>query len=184
MAFDIAEYDHRLNGFWSDIQGHMPFLRETIAAYDKPVGIELGVRSGQSTSAFLAGIAGNGGQLWSVDIDEPQVPPHWRDLPEWHLLVADDLSPQAQAWLPAQCDVLFIDTSHTVEQTMAELRLYVPRVKPGGVVLLHDTEWKEPGTMLDAPGGWVTQALDAYCKETGLSWVNRTGSYGMGVIRL
>lgn len=184
MTFDIAEYEHRLNGFWSDIQGHMEFLRKTIAAYDKPVGIELGVRSGQSTAAQLAGIQDNGGELWSVDIDAPQVPSHWFDLPEWHFLQADDLSAEAQAWLPAQCDVLFIDTSHTVEQTLGELRVYVRRVRKGGVALLHDTEWEDPGTMLDAPGGWVTQALDAYCKETGLSWVNRTGSFGMGVIRL
>jgi predicted O-methyltransferase YrrM len=184
VSFDIAEYEHRLTGFWSDIQGHMQFLKETAAGYSKPVIIELGVRSGQSTSAFLAGIAGNGGELWSCDVDQPSVPEHWHDLPEWHLLVADDLSPEAQAWLPAQCDVLFVDTSHTVEQTLGELRAYVPRVRPGGVVLLHDTMWADPGEELDEPGGWVAQALDAYCAETGRSWVNRTGSYGMGVVRL
>ncbi len=183
MTFDLAEYDHRLNGFWSDIQGHMSFLKEAAESYDKPVIIELGVRSGQSTSAFLAGIAGNGGELWSCDIDQPSVPDHWHGLPQWHLLVADDLGAEAQAWLPAQCDVLFVDTSHTVEQTRRELETYVPRVKPGGVVLMHDTEWQAPGTMLDAPGGWVTEALNAYCAETGLSWANRTGSYGLGVIR-
>jgi predicted O-methyltransferase YrrM len=162
----------------------MPFLRETAESYGRPVIIELGVRSGQSTSAFLAGIQGNGGEAWSVDVDPPQVPPHWHNLPGWHFLQADDLSAQAQAWLPQQCDVLFIDTSHTVEQTLAELRLYVPRVRKGGIVLMHDTEWEEPGTMLDAPGGWVTQALDTFCAEAGLSWENRSGSYGMGILRL
>lgn len=185
MTFDIAEYDHRLTGFWSDIQGHMPFLKETAESYDRPVIIELGVRSGQSTSALLAGIAGNGGELWSCDIDQPSVPEHWRDLPEWHLLVADDLSPEAQAWLPAQCDVLFIDTSHTVEQTLGELRAYVPRVKPGGIVLLHDTEWAPQGDeQLAEPGGPVAEALNTYCAETGRSWVNRAGSYGMGVLKV
>ena len=191
MAFDIAEYEHRLTGFWSDIQGHMPFLKETAEGYAEPVIIELGVRSGQSTSAFLAGIAGNGGGLWSCDIDQPSVPDHWHGLPQWHLLVADDLSPAAQAWLPAQCDVLFIDTSHTVEQTLGELRTYVPRVRKrnpegreGGVVLLHDTEWAPQGDeQLAEPGGPVAEALDVYCAETGRSWVNRAGSYGLGIIR-
>ena len=179
MTFDIAEYEARLEP-WSDMQGHMVFLRETAESYTKPVIIELGTRSGQSTSAFLAGIQG-GGQLWSVDVDPPQVPAHWHDLPEWHFLQADDVSAQAQDWLPAQCDVLFIDTSHTYEHTIAELSLYVPRVRPGGVVLCHDTEWADPGTMLDAPAGPVTEAQNAYCEQEGMSWVNRHGSYGMGV---
>ena len=30
----------------------------------------------------------------------------------------------------------------------------------------------------------VRQALDEYCAETGLSWENLPGMYGMGVIRL
>jgi hypothetical protein len=78
---------------------------------------------------------------------------------------------------------LFIDTSHTVEQTLGELRTYVPRIRPGGVALFHDTEWREPSEMLDEPGGWVKEALDIYCAEAGLEWENRSGSYGMGIIR-
>ena len=173
MSFDPQEYQDRLIP-WSDIQGHMPFLADTVAGYEQPVVIELGVRSGQSTSALLAGLAG-AGELWSVDIDPAQVPAHWHDLPEWRFLQADDVSEQAQQWLPAACDVLFIDTSHETRHTLTELRLYVPRVKAGGVVLLHDTEWAPPSTMLPGPGGMVTDALNAYAAETGLSWSNRTG---------
>ncbi len=181
MTFDVAEYEHRLAS-WSDIQGHMPFLRETAASYADPVIIELGTRSGQSTAAFLAGLGG--GCLWSVDTDQPDVPAHWHRLPQWHLLVADDVGPQARAWLPARCDVLFIDTSHEFRHTVTELFLYVPRVRPGGVALLHDTQWEYPSTDLGMPAGPVAGALDAYCEVTGLSWENRPGSYGLGVIRL
>lgn len=182
MTFDIAEYDDRLS-FWSDMQGHMKFLRETAESYSKPVIIELGTRSGQSTSAFLAGVQGNGGEVWSVDVDWPQVPAHWHDLPEWHFLQADDVGQQAQDWLPPACDILFIDTSHEYRHTVTELFLYVPRVKPSGIVLCHDTEWEDPGTMLDAPAGPVTEALNTYCGYMGLSWENRHGSFGMGIIR-
>jgi len=182
MSFSLSEYEDRLIP-WSDLQGHMPFLRETAEGYDKPTIIEFGVRSGQSTSCFLAAIAKCGGEIWSIDVDPAQVPAHWHDLPHWHFLQADDVSPEAQAWLPAEVDVLFIDTDHSYWQTMAELRLYVPRVRPGGVVLLHDTEWLPPGHATDFPTGTVTEALNAYCEEAGLSWVNRTGSYGLGIIR-
>lgn len=183
MTFDITEYEARLS-FWSDIGGHMPFLRETAASYAEPVIIELGVRSGQSTSAFLAGVQGNGGHLWSADCDQPQVPAHWRDLPEWHLLVADDAGAQARQWLPAACDILFIDTSHEFRHTVTELFLHVPRVREGGIVLLHDTEWAPGGDeQLAEPGGPVAEALDVYCAGTGREWENRAGSYGLGILR-
>lgn len=35
-------------------------------------------------------------------------------------------------------DILFIDTDHTYDTTTKELSLYVPKVKPGGVVLMDD----------------------------------------------
>lgn len=184
MTFDIAEYEARLET-WSDIGGHMPFLRSTTASYGKPVVIELGVRSGQSTSAFLAAITEHGGQLWSIDVDAPQVPAHWHDLPCWHFLQADDVGQQARDWLPQVCNVLFIDTSHEFRHTVTELFLHVPRVRDGGIVLLHDTEWAPDGDeQLAEPGGPVAEALDAYCDGTGLRWENRPGSYGLGIIRV
>jgi len=160
----------------------MPFLRQTAQDYHEPVIIELGTRTGQSTSAFLAAIETYGGELWSVDIDEAQVPSHWRGLPYWHFLRADDLHPAAQAWLPQRCDILFIDTSHEYGHTLAELRIYAPRVLPGGVVLCHDTQFEPPGHDRGTPDGEVAQALDTYCKEAGLSWENRPGFYGLGTI--
>ena len=145
------------------------------------------MRSGNSTAALLAAACSVGGHLWSVDIDQPQVPREWHDDPSWHLLRADDLSQQAKDWLPAACDVLFIDTSHTYGHTLAELREYVPRVAPGGTVLLHDTQFLATGggngDDAGEPAGEVAAALDAYCGETGRKWENRPGSYGLGVIR-
>ena len=188
MGFTAAEWEDR-RARWSDMQGHMGFLKDTAAAYDAPVVIELGVRAGQSTSCFLAAAIERGGHVWSVDIEPPQVPPHWRDTPAWHFLQADDISAQARDWLPGECDVLFIDTSHQYGHTLAELDVYVPRVRPGGVVLLHDTEWEQTGPTpdncreLDAPGGSVTAALDAWCAANGTAWENRHGSYGIGIIR-
>lgn len=175
------EYESRL-AEWSDIQGHMPFLRECAAKAQ--VVIELGTRSGQSTSAFLAGLADSGGELWSVDKDDAEVPAHWHDFPNWHFLRAGDDSNDAMQWLPLRCDVLFIDTDHTLNHMRRELELYVPRVRLGGLVLLHDTEWEDPAVQLDHPTGEVAQALTAFCEDRGLKWENRPGSYGLGVVRL
>lgn len=170
------EYRDRAGQF-TDIRAQMPVLYAW-ASHAATV-IELGVRGGNSTCALLAGLerGGNWGDLtrpmlWSVDIETPEVPPEWRDLKFWHLLVADDTSPEAVAWCPRNADLLFIDTSHEYEHTLAELRLYVPKVRPGGIVLLHDTDPEEwPG---------VSKALD----EFGMPWYDHPGWHGLGVIEV
>lgn len=139
--------------------------------------IELGVRAGNSTSAFLAGIEHGRGELWSVDIARPDVPAQWHDLPSWHLLIADDLSDEAARFCPGEADVLFIDTSHYYKHTVAELDRYVPRVRPGGVALVHDTH-----NQRDWPD--VPRALDDWCAAAGLGWYGHQAWPGLGVIEI
>ena len=176
-----AEYEGR----WSrpsDMQHYMPLLYETALAYPGVLVTELGVREGNSTSAFLTAAEQAGGHVWSVDIAEPKVPGYWSRVPaadammdrRWDLTVADDMSDDVE---PQPCNVLFIDTSHEYEHTLAELRKFVPSVLPGGVVLCHDT--------LNWPGDGVKLALDAYCAESGLVWDEIGGGrYGLGRIRI
>ena len=157
-----------------DIRAQMPVLY----AWARQPGvrvIELGVRSGNSTSAFLAAAERAGGELWSVDIAVPQVPGYWQGLPFWHLMVADDQDPAAVRFCPDQAGVLFIDTSHYYAHTLAELRLYVPKVRPGGTVLMHDTGpgWPE-----------VALALNDFCAESGLSWYDHPDWPGLGIIEI
>ena len=156
----------------SDISLHLPFLHDS--ARDATV-IELGVRTGNSTAAFLAA----GADVWSVDTEGPAVPAEWHEDPRWQFLCGDDLSAEILAALPAKVDVVFIDTVHTYDHTLAELRAYAPRAS---LVLLHDTQWVD-GRDAGTPAGPVARALDDYCAETGLSWENRSGSYGLGVLR-
>ena len=168
----------------SDIAAHLDYLRE--AARGRVV-IELGVRTGVSTAAFLSTAA----MVWSCDIDLPRVPQAWHTLDQWRFTLGSSTAPRTLERMPHVCDVLFIDTSHEYDQTLLELAAYWPRVKPGGLALLHDTMWDtiDPPqgdrwcTELDAPGGPVTRAIEAFCTAHGLTWVNRPGSFGLGIIR-
>lgn len=175
-----AEYRQR-SAAWSDIRVQLPVLYSWAHLPGARI-IELGVRSGNSTCAFLAGIerADSGGSLWSVDISDPPVPAWWRNLPYWHLLVADAASAQAAAHCPGEADILFTDTSHLYDPTLAELRAYAPRIRPGGVILVHDTH--TPGTDQAWPD--VPRALDDWCAASGMSWYGHPDWNGLGVIEV
>lgn len=165
--------------------------------------VELGVRTGNSTSAFLAALeVDRRGHLWSIDIADPLVPDEWHELEYWSFLKADALSGEAMAWAPKQIEVLFIDLDpHSYEQTFAALSMWVPRVVSGGVILLHDTEYpqvdnKQSGEAqlaelppIDIPwtrmNEWpVSRAVDHFCRLKGLEWRNKSGCYGLGIVRV
>jgi hypothetical protein len=111
----------------TDICGHMERLREL--ATGKHV-LEIGVNTGMSTIAFTAGRPKT---LQSVDIDTPRWRPEVSKTDFWQ---GDSLDfPGSGPW-----DVVFIDTDHTMRQTVLELTKYAPKVAPGGCLVLHDTE--------------------------------------------
>lgn len=180
----LAEYQARTS-VWCDIQGHLVELYDTVRSYPRARVLELGVRWGTSTSALLAAVAQVEGHLWSVDIATPAVPGWWAGTGLWTLTVGNDTDPEVARQQPDEVDVLFIDTSHVYEQMLDELALYVPRVVPGGVVLCHDTELEAPDAARgQGPAYPVAAALGEFCEAAGLTWANRTGSYGLGVINI
>lgn len=175
----VDEYQMR-RWMSSDIVQHLPQLHDEASTGDAVI-IELGVRSGNSTSAFLAAVEEHGGHVYSVDIDRPRVP--WHSHPQWTFLLGDDLLVADN--LPDACDVLFIDTSHHYTHTLAELETYVPKVRPGGVVLLHDTELERTdGAPPADPPFPVRRAADEYAAVHGLTVDYVPGCYGLGVIRI
>jgi len=195
-TFDAAQgkivstaYDGYLDRLsrWSDIQESMPVLYETAKSYENVRVLELGTRRGNSTLAFLAAAEAAGGHVWSCDMapvlgDLDGMRP-WARHPRWTFIQGDDMDPAVQARLPAEVDVLFIDTSHLYEHTLAELHAFMPRLAPGGTGLFHDTDlyMNTSGVQDDYPQ--VSKALNEYCRQTGMEWKNITGEYGLGVLR-
>lgn len=165
------QYEYWLT-HWSDVQAHLPALYECARGNV----LELGVRAGVSTSALLAGVTDHGGHVWSVDRDDCS--PVFGNHPHWTFIQTDslDMFSVSIEVIPDTLDCLFIDTEHTEDRTLAELRLWGKRMVKGGVILLHDTD---DGSTY--PG--VRNAMEAYCKERGLVSEYHEGSYGLGVIR-
>jgi predicted O-methyltransferase YrrM len=170
------DYRSRL-GTWSDVRDCLERLHDAAAAVPGVRVLELGVRSGNSTAAFLAAAEKAGGHVWSVDIAPPAVPAEWAQSGLWTFILGDDMivSPDQREF-----DILFIDSSHRAKHTLDELQRYMPMVVPAGRVFLHDTRLDrvhDDGT--EYP---VKTALDAFCAETSLTWTDHEAQYGLGEI--
>lgn len=122
---------------WAAEQVDMAPHIDTLMRYAREarIVVEWGVRGGVSTWAILDALPYAGG-LWSVDITDCVVPPRVRDDLRWTFIVGDDLDPMVQAQLPRHADLVFIDTSHTYEQTAGELA-YAATLTPARIIM-HD----------------------------------------------
>lgn len=138
--FDSLEelFVYNRDVMWSDIRGHLERLHDLVIETNAKRVLELGVNTGVSTSAWLHALEKTGGYLVSMDIAEPRIRPEIRFLwgeQIWICYVHDDL--QFDPGLDS-VDILFIDTSHTYRQTLAELQKFGPLVRKGGCIVLHD----------------------------------------------
>lgn len=155
---------------WSDIQAHLPMLY----AVGRGFVLELGVRDGVSTAALLAGIETHGGHLWSVDINENCLEV-FKGHPFWTFVNADSADYETihtRGKTPEKFDAVFIDTNHTLTQTLNELKTWGPHVKMGGKILLHDA--------VTFPE--VREAMDIFTGMNGMQMEIIQGSNGLGII--
>lgn len=115
----------------SDVREHLGLLRGLALECD--VVVELGFRTGVSTSAFLAAERPK-----VISYDTMPSGRHGQELSQEYgerfSLVKGD---SREVSIP-ECDLLFIDTDHTEETTRAELRLHSSKVKRW--IVLHDTK--------------------------------------------
>lgn len=176
-----------------DMRDHLDYLRHIACGNI----LEIGVRGGASTSAFLLGLEEHGGHLYSVDI-EAYCGAKFAEHPQWTFIHADshkiyyDLmariaSPAFLEGKPGfQFDILFIDGDHEYAGVRADLAL-AEYVKPGGKILMHDV--CEPSL------AGVRQAMDEFLAEKGWpleckgeGWPQmvqiRTASHGLAVIEV
>lgn len=142
--------------------------------------VELGCQTCVSTAFLLLAAQEHTGMVYSYDIDG-SFSKLFEDHPRWRFFHADSRDEDAPALAGLEqgsISLLFIDTSHKKEDTEKELRVWLPLVEEGGVVLLHDAEWCYEG---------VTKPVVSYLKEenNASKWdCHMIGTmYGMMVMR-
>lgn len=164
----------------SDIYEHLPTFVALVAELQATAVVELGTRTGVSTIAWLYALEGRG-RLWSVDLD---VRPDIGNYDHWTYIRGDDLDPDVYTQLPGSVDIVFVDTSHAYLQTLRELGLYRWLVRPGGRIVLHDTELAAPELVGRQPPFPVKKAIVEWCAAEGLTWTNDERCFGLGQIEI
>jgi predicted O-methyltransferase YrrM len=183
-SITLAESYAQLCQTPSDINEHLPRLAWMAENLDVKHIIELGARTGVSTTAWLYGLQGKSGRLTTVDMSPaPDIGAH----ANWRHVQGDDTDPAVMGQVGGMCDILFIDTSHAYEHTLWELRNWGQKVRSGGLIVCHDTELQRPfdppcpPTDPDFP---VRSAIEVFCAETGNRWTNIPGCWGLGIIEV
>lgn len=182
----------------SDVIEHLPTFAQTVKELDARKVIEVGVRYGVSTIAWLYALQpgiGTGGHLWAVDVSFPIPAPGetinlldpqggLTSLPHWNFILGDGKSSHVLAMLPDDADILFIDTNHVYEEVLEELEFLVPLVRKGGRVLMHDTAIEDTANRGERPMTPypVLTAMKEYCEAKGLKWSNVENCNGLGTI--
>ncbi len=171
-----------------DMYPYLQFLK----AVGTGTVLEIGVRSGVSTSAFLLSEAT---RVISIDIDpacSELYEGHWK----WNFIEADsrdidkvygELHDQHRC---AKVDVLFVDGLHTYDCLYSDLCHYAPLVRKGGLILVHDVAPHHEPTPEETEAGWpgnyTTKAWNDYMGVMDLWEQSRVlpGEFGLGVTRL
>ena len=158
-----AKYEYHL-AHWSDMQDHLPRLY----AAARGNCLEIGVRSGVSTSALLAGIEQRGGHLYSMDINDCRV---FDGHPDWTFMQLDSIVGKAELPLK-EWELAFIDGDHSYEGALSDLNRFGIRAKR---IFVHDTDAP------DFPD--VRKAVEEFVKLTKRKVTYHSGSYGMAEIQ-
>jgi Methyltransferase domain len=159
-----------------DMKDFVPVLREH--AHGRI--LEIGVRDGASTSAFLSGIDARGGTLFSVDTSDCSgLFTH----PAWTFQQADS---KTLDFPEASFDTILIDGDHSRAGYISDLNNSWRWIKPGGLIFSHDIA-PEPGqTQEDGGGDFPSIAIKEeyynWCTRTGCLHKEYPGKYGLGMM--
>lgn len=164
----------------TDIHEHLVTLYNLVKSLNAKLVLELGVNTGESTIALLEAVAATGGKLVSVDQqDLVQTRPMLEKYGltgRWEFHKMDDIKFGLEVWPKGvQADIIFVDTSHQYAQTKREIEVFEPLLRPGGIMVFHDTVSYHKGVQVPISEFLVT--------HKGWPYENRKNCNGLGILR-
>ncbi len=151
---ELAHAKRVREGFFTD-GGPGAYMNDIIRAFRVARGcqtyIEVGSRD-KGNVAWVSTLADDNAHLIDIDI-EPNIPAEKKLLKfikatqKFTSIVGDSVGESTIAGLSDAlngklADVIFLDSSHMYSHMMREIDLYMPYLKPGGFMLIHDILWE------------------------------------------
>ena len=162
----------------SDIQEHLGLLRGLAMQCEQVV--ELGFRTGVSTSAFLAA----GVKVRSYDIEHYPCRPFVQKLAkEYPDTFSFKVGDSREVDIP-ECNLLFIDTDHTEATTLQELSRHNKYVSTW--IVLHDTVSFGRKDRPPGKGAGVMSAIDTFLADPGdnwMQWLHLINNNGLTILK-
>jgi predicted O-methyltransferase YrrM len=156
------------------------YLFRLVRSLDEPAVVEIGRFRGGTTLLLAAA----GGRVLSLDIDPASTERdatlrralETRGLADRVTLVIGDSRTYDVA--PESQDIVFIDGDHSYEGARADVERWLPSLRPGGHLLLHDGMVPEPARPWAHP--WKVEGVLEVCAELAhdprLALVGRAGT--------
>jgi predicted O-methyltransferase YrrM len=167
-------------GAWTE---HIYFAYDLIAQLRPAAVVELGTDRGESYFAFCQSIAENGTATRSFAIDHWQGDPHAGSYDEttfndvdshnrshyssFSTLLRSTFDEALPRFADESIDLLHLDGHHTEEAVWHDLESWLPKLRPGGILLMHDVTmrgrgfgvWKVWEELLTRGRGWTFESL-------------------------
>lgn len=124
-------------------------LHKVISQYSNSIFVDLGVRTGESSTVMLIDSTEKQNKVFGVDVEFSRLEAEVNIHPNYTKLLGDS-STLGKNWKD-KIEGLFVDTIHVKEQVMCELYFWYPHIKEGGFITFHDSNW--PGGKYDFIGG-------------------------------
>jgi predicted O-methyltransferase YrrM len=151
--------------------------------------VELGAYKGRSTAFLLTEIANSGKaidlhviDLWedaagiTRNASHPYEPATMAEFeaniapvgnPDWLHVIKADTAQVAEHMADESFDFVFIDGDHSYDGCLRDIKAWLPKVKPGGVIAGHDFHLEYPGVMKA-----VREVFGADYKQSGIVWAH------------
>lgn len=159
----------------SDIHEHLPLLKKLASEVETVV--EMGVRTGVSTRAFLAA---RPKRIVSLDVNA--APAELKTLADAEGVPWFFRQESSLAAAPIDCDLLFIDTLHTADQLRMELDRHAGHARR--YIVLHDTETF--GLHGEGGGNGLLKAVSEFLQAHPAEWelhLHRKNNNGLTVLK-
>ena len=186
-GFEPRRYRPGGVGNWS---GHLPFARDLVAASRPSLLVELGTHYGESYFGFCQAVGENdiGCSCYAVDtwVGEPHAGFYGENVysevssynsanyASFSYLLRTTFDEAIGKFTDESIDILHIDGLHTYEAVSHDLHHWLRKVKPGGIVLMHD--------VMARHGDFGVWKLWDELARTGQHFIF-THSWGLGVFR-